>query len=264
VSSIVLEIDKRGVATIALNRPEKHNAFTPGLIAELSQACDRIRNDSAVRVLVITGTGSSFCAGADLEHMRVMANASEEENYADALALGHCLRQLAQLPQPCLARVNGSAFGGGLGLIACADIAIGVNNAKFALSEVRLGLVPAVISTQVVAAIGTRQAKRLFLNAATFDAAEAQALGLLHNVTAPEKLDESVDEEIRRLLRGAPKAQHAAKELLLRIASADTQFFREQESFTARLLSEVRSREEAKAGIAAFFAKRSPPWDSQS
>ena len=264
LNDIVFGVDQRGIATLALNRPEKRNAFTPRLIAEFSQACDHVQNDSAIRVLVITGTGNSFCAGADLEHMRVMADASREENYADAVALGHCLRQLAQLPKPCIARVNGSAYGGGLGFIACADIAIGVSTAKFALSEVRLGLVPAVISTHMVTAIGVRQARRLFLSAAMFDAVEAQTIGLLHTITAPEDLDDAVNKEIDSLLQGAPEAQRVAKDLLLRIACADAQLLRENESFTAAVLSEVRAGKEAKAGIAAFLAKRLPPWSPQS
>ena len=264
MSDIVFGVDDLGIATLTLNRPQKRNAFTPRLIAEFAQACDRVQNDSAIRVLVITGAGDSFCAGADLEHMQLMASASQEENYADAVALGHCLQQLAELPKPCIARVNGSAYGGGLGFIACADIAIGVSTAKFALSEVRLGLVPAVISTHVVAAIGLRHAKRLFLNAATFDAAEARALGLLHAVCTPESLDGAVNKEIDRLLQGAPEAQRIAKDLLRRIASADAQLLREKESFTARVLCEVRAGKEAKAGIAAFLAKRLPPWSQHS
>ena len=176
-----------GVLRLRLGRPSLHNAFDATLIATLTQALEETAADASVRVVVVEGSGASFSAGADLTWMRGMASASEAENRVDALALARLMRTLDELPKPTIARVHGAAFGGGVGLVACCDIAIGVPEAKFGLTESKLGLLPAVISPYVIAAIGTRQARRWFATAQIFDAATALQIGLLHQVVAAEK-----------------------------------------------------------------------------
>src|SRR6185437_8385630 len=192
MSSSVQITDRAGVRTLAMHRPEVHNAFDDALIAELGTAIEAAGHDPAVRAIVLTGSGASFSAGADLNWMRGMASASEQENRDDSLRLARLMRSLQFCPKPTLARVNGAAYGGGVGLVACCDIAIGTDAAKFGLTEVKLGLVPAVISSYVIVAIGLRQARKLFLTGEVFAATEAQRIGLLHQVVAPEALDEAV------------------------------------------------------------------------
>src|SRR4249919_3997592 len=200
-----IQIDQRGgVARVTMQRPEVHNAFDERLIADLTQALTRLDADTAVRAVVLTGSGSTFSAGADLNWMRGMAAASEAENRADSLRLAKLMRTLNFLSKPTLARVNGSAYGGGVGLVACCDIAIGVEGSKFSLSEVKLGLVPAVISPYVVAAIGARHARRMFLSAEVFEAAEAARIGLLHQCVPSGQLDEAVDRSLHWLGKGGP------------------------------------------------------------
>lgn len=175
--NVLLDTDARGVAKLTLNRPEKHNAFDDGLIASLTGKLEALAADESVRAVVLTGAGATFSAGADLNWMRGMAAASEAENREDARRLAKMLRTLNFFPKPTLARVNGAAYGGGIGLVACCDIAIGVEGAKFAFSEVKLGLAPATIAPYVVTAIGVRQARRLFVNGEIFDATEAARIG---------------------------------------------------------------------------------------
>jgi methylglutaconyl-CoA hydratase len=196
-------LSSRGVLTLTLNRPEKHNALDAPLIAALADALHAAQRDAQVRVVVLTGVGESFCAGADIGAMRALLHASERENLEDARLLARCLRALDEVTRPVIARVNGNVFGGGVGLVAAADIAIGTITAKFALSEVRLGLVPATISPYVIRAVGGRQARRLFLTAAPFDGAQAAAIGLLHEAVAPSQLDEAVERDIDALLQGS-------------------------------------------------------------
>ena len=184
------------VVHLVLDRPALHNAFDAALIARLTGALEEVAADDAVRVVVLSGAGASFSAGADLNWMRGMAAAGEAENRADALALARLMRTLDELPRPTIARVHGAAFGGGVGLVACCDIAIGVPGAKFGLTESRLGLLPAVISPYVVAAIGPRQARRWFATAEVFDAAQALRMGLLHEVVEPEALDAAIERQI--------------------------------------------------------------------
>ncbi len=216
---VTTNVDARGVATLTLNRPDKHNALDGTTVQELHAALVALAADARVRVVVVTGAGASFCAGADIAHMRSMMGATEQQNVADALLLARCLRTLDELDKPVIARVNGNVFGGGVGLVACADIAIGVETAKFALTEVRLGIVPAVISPYVVAAIGNRHARRLFLTAAPFEAPEARSIGLLHFTATAEQLDAVVEAQVdlppARRTRGAAcrekaRASHGA------------------------------------------------------
>ena len=204
----------------------------------------------SARVVVVTGAGASFCAGADIAHMRSMMGATEQQNVADALLLARCLRTLDELDKPVIARVNGNVFGGGVGLVACADIAIGVETAKFALTEVRLGIVPAVISPYVVAAIGNRHARRLFLTAAPFEAAEARSIGLLHFTATAEQLDALVAEQVDHLLRGGPEALRAAKKLVRRVAQlGDRDVLGEETARAARTSAGEPGRSRGAVGI---------------
>lgn len=258
MSLITTTVDARGVATLTLNRPDKHNALDGATMQELHAALVAIAGNVQARVVVLTGAGASFCAGADIAHMRSMMAATEQQNVDDALLLVRCLRTLDELEQPVIARINGNVFGGGVGLVACADIAIATETAKFALTEVRLGIVPAAISPYVVAAIGNRNARRLFLTAAPFDALEARSLGLLHFTAKAEELDAAVAAQVGHLLRGGPEALRAAKKLVRRVAGlGDREALGEE---TARLLARLRVSPEGREGLSAFLERRKPNW----
>lgn len=256
-----LQLRREGVvATITLDRPTLHNAFDDVLIAELTLALQSLDADPAVRAVVLTGAGATFSAGADLGWMRRMAAAGEVENRDDALRLATLMRTLNFLSKPTIARVNGSAYGGGVGLVACCDVAVGVEGAKFALSEVKLGLAPAVISPYVVAAIGARQARRLFLTAEAIDAQEAHRIGLLHLCVPAAELDETIDRQLHLLGKGGPRAQHAAKSLALRMGGATPQEAGRIDSENAALIAALRVSAEGQEGLGAFLAKRAASW----
>lgn len=256
--SLTRTVDARGVATLTLNRPDKHNALDGATMRELHEALIDTQSDANVRVVVLTGAGASFCAGADIAHMRSMLGATEQQNVEDAFVLARMLRALDELDRPVIARVNGNVFGGGVGLVACADIAIAENNAKFALTEVRLGIVPAAISPYVVAAIGSRHARRLFLTAASFDASEAHHLGLVHFTTPAESLDAATEAQIDLLLRGGPEALRSAKKLVRRASPPVERDILTEEN--ARLLARLRVSPEGKEGLSAFLERRKPNW----
>ncbi len=209
MSDILYEVDKRGVATVTLNRPHKHNAFDDVLIKELTGLFKRAGDDNQVRVLVLAANGKSFCAGADANWMKRMAGYSFEENVADARALATMLHTLNTLPKPTVAKVQGAAFGGAVGLIACCDMAIGSKMSKFCLSEVKLGLIPATIAPYVIDAIGKRTARRYFTTAEVFSARRARRLGLLSEAVTEEELDSTVEELIEQLLKNSPDAVSA-------------------------------------------------------
>jgi methylglutaconyl-CoA hydratase len=256
-----LSVERQGaVARIEMRRPELHNAFDAGLIAELTAALGEVEADPAVRAVVLTGAGSTFSAGADLNWMRSMAAASEADNREDSLRLAALMRTLAFLGKPTIARVNGSAYGGGVGLVACCDLAIGVDGAKFSLSEVKLGLVPAVISPYVAAAVGPRHARRMFLTAEVFDSVEAERIGLLHQRVAPAELDEAVDRSLHWLGKGGPIAQREAKALALRLAGMTPTSAAALDAENAGLIARLRVSPEGQEGIAAFLDKRAPAW----
>lgn len=260
MSEAVLAAVNGAVATITLNRPNVHNAFDDALIAELTAALADCQRDPAVRAVVLTGTGASFSAGADLNWMRGMAKASEEDNRADSLRLATLMRTLNFLSKPTVARVNGSAYGGGVGLVACCDLAIGVDGAKFSLSEVKLGLVPAVISPYVIAAIGARQARRLFVSGEVFDAAAAARIGLLHESVPAERLDETVERALHFLAKGGPLAQAEAKQLALRTAGTTREAAERIDAENAALIARLRVSPEGQHGLSAFLDKRAPSW----
>jgi methylglutaconyl-CoA hydratase len=254
-----LEVASRnGIGIVSLNRPDVHNAFNETLIAELTAALTALEADDAIRVVVLTGHGKSFCAGADLNWMKKMAGYGPAENLADAQALAQMLRTLYGLGKPTIARIHGAAYGGGVGLAACCDIAVAAVEATFALSEAKLGLIPATISPYVIEAIGARQARRYFLTAERFDAAEAYRIGLVHDIVPETALDERVNEMLGALLLAGPRAQLECKALIRGVAhrSIDADVI----AGTAQHIAKVRASAEGKEGVAAFLGKRSPPW----
>ena len=256
-----LQISRSGrVARVALDRPDLHNAFDDHLIADLTRALSAIGDDADVHAVVLTGNGASFSAGANIQWMRRMAQASEADNRADSERLAALMHTLNFLPKPTIARVNGAAFGGGVGLIACCDIALAADTAKFALSEVKLGLVPAVISPYVIAAIGLREARRLFLTGEIFDAREAARIGLVHELVPADALDAAVVRQLDLLGKGGPLAQREAKALALRAAGFTAADAQVADRANAALIARLRVSAEGQEGLAAFLAKRKPDW----
>src|SRR5262245_61457364 len=254
-----LEIERADrVVTVRLNRPDKHNAFDEQLIAELTQTFRDLAVDRTARVIVLTANGPSFSAGADLGWMKRMSTLDRAENERDSMLLADLMAAIDDCPKPVLALVQGAAFGGGVGLVACCDIAIASTRATFSLSEVRLGLIPAVISPYVVAAIGPRACRRYFLTAERFDAETAARLGLVHRVVEPEALDAARDETVKQLLTCGPAAQAAAKDLIRRVTGAPIDEALRRD--TAARIADARASAEGKEGIAAFLEKRKPNW----
>lgn len=251
-------VDRDGVLLVGLNRPDVHNAFDETLIAELTSCIETAGGESSVRAIVLHGAGKSFCAGADLDWMRRMAGYGRAENLADANALARMLRTLAECPKPTIARVHGPAYGGGVGLVACCDVAIGAHDAVFALSEVKLGLIPATISPYVVAAIGERHARRYFVTAERFDAGEAYRIGLLHELVTADALDTRVNEVLGAMLLGGPWAQSEAKTLVRAVANRPVDD--ELVADTAARIATVRAGAEAREGVGAFLERRPAAW----
>jgi methylglutaconyl-CoA hydratase len=258
--TVLLTKDTRGVTTLTLNRAEKHNAFDDAIISELTDKLVKLDNDKSVRVVVLTGAGKSFSAGADINWMRASAQYDEARNIEDALKLAELMSTLDGMRIPTIARVNGAAFGGGVGLIACCDIAVASTAAKFSLSEVRLGLVPSVISPYVIAAIGAQNARRYFLTADAITADKAREIGLIHEVAEPEKLDAAVEREVALLLKGGPKALTAAKNLIAGQVALSTSARRNLRSKTANIIAQLRVSKEGQEGLSAFLEKRLPNW----
>lgn len=254
---VLTDTDRRGVATVTLNRPDVHNAFNEDVIARLSEIFDELARQDGLRAVVLTGRGRSFCAGADLKWMTMMAGYSYEENLDDAKRMAAMFDRLNTLPVPTIARVQGSAFAGGLGLISACDIAVAADHAKFAVTEVRIGLIAAAISPYLIAAIGAGAARRYFQTAERFDAAEAKRLGLLHETVPADDLDEAVDGIVTEILRNAPESLAACKTLIRETAGPVTEALRNE---TATRIAHLRSEPEAREGIAAFFEKRKPAW----
>lgn len=244
------------VAWLTLNRPEVHNAFDDRMIAELLDALAAVRGNSQVRALVLRSTGKNFSAGADLGWMRSMAAKNYAENMADAGELSRLMQELDELPQPTIALVQGAAFGGAVGLAACCDVAIATPNSSFCLSEVKIGLIPAVISPYVMRAIGTRHARRYMLTAERFGAEEALRIGLVHTVV--EQLDDAVTPFLEAFINNSPAAVSAAKQLALAI---DQQPLNAQtRQTTIERIAEIRVSAEGQEGLSAFLEKRTPNW----
>ena len=258
-----LDVDVRNnVGLVALNRPELHNAFNETLIAELTEILQALDADASVRAVVLTGHGKSFCAGADLNWMKKMAGYGAAENLADAQALALMLRTLNGLSKPTVACVRGAAFGGGVGLVACCDIAVAAHDAIFSLSEAKLGLIPATISPYVIEAIGARQARRYFLTAERFAAAEAFRIGLVHDIVPGPELDGRINELLGDLLVAGPAAQLECKALIRGVAHRPIDA--DVIAGTAEHIAAVRSSPEGKEGVAAFLGKRPPKWVPES
>lgn len=255
---LLLEHRDDGICIISLNRPGIHNAFDDRLIKELTVVLKNLGRDESVRAVVLTGKGKSFSAGADLNWMRRMAGYSEMENLADARDLAKLMMTLDQLPKPTIAKVNGAALGGGVGLVCCCDIAIASDGAVFGTTEVRLGLIPSVIGPYVVAAIGGRQARRITLTGERFDAVEALRIGLIHQVEPPSNLDQAVESVLSDLLASGPKAIGAGKALLQGLVGQPITADIVEE--TAREIAKLRVTPEAKDGLGAFLEKRKPSW----
>jgi methylglutaconyl-CoA hydratase len=251
--------DARGVLRLVLNRPARHNAFDEALIVGLTDALGRAEARAEVRAVVLTSTGASFSAGADLGWMRRAAQQDRAANVEDAERLAALMQRLDRLARPCIALVQGPAYGGGVGLLACCDVVIAVEGARFALTEVRLGLIPAVIGPYVVRAIGLRQARRYFQTGEVFDAERARAIGLVHEIVAAAALEQAGEDVITSLLAGAPGAQAEAKALAFLCAGAaapDPKLRAE----TARRIADRRASPEGREGIAAFLERRPPAW----
>ena len=258
MSHVITEIDGP-IGIVTLNNPEKHNAFDDVLIADLTAAFRILDANAAIRVVVLSAVGKSFSAGADLNYMKRMASYSQEENLRDAMALATLMRTLHTLCKPTIARVQGAALGGGVGLVACCDMAVGTHNATFSLSEAKLGLIPAVISPYVIAAIGERAAHRYFLTAERFDAGEAFRLGLLHEIApSDDEMDERINDLTTALMRCSPNAIAEGKQLIAAVAgrSIDDSLTRN----TAERIARVRASEEGRDGLGAFLEKRKARW----
>jgi methylglutaconyl-CoA hydratase len=259
VNSVETEI-AAGVARITLNRPEKRNALDRATIQALTQALRDCAGDSAVRVVQLTGAGGVFCAGADLTEMQAQAHAGEAANLEDAERLAAMLAVLDSMPKPTLARVNGDGYGGALGLLGACDIVVAVDHAKFAFTEVRLGIIPAVISPFVLGKLGESAARRYFLTAETLTAANLKELGLVHEVVSAELLDAGCERVIEALLRAAPQALAEAKTLIRDVAHASARHRAVASKEAAARLARLRVQPEAQEGFSAFFAKRKPSW----
>jgi methylglutaconyl-CoA hydratase len=248
----------KGVVWLTLDRPQVHNAFDDRLIAELTKELEDLGADAGARVVVLSGAGRSFSAGADLNWMRRSASYGEADNLADARALARLMQTLNELPKPTVARVNGAALGGGTGLVACCDIVVASAEATFGTTEVRLGLIPSVIGPYVLGTIGPRHARRLMLTGERISAAEAARIGLVHDVVAPEQLDSAVERVLADLLKSGPAAIAAAKRLIRDLGGRpiDAPLI----DGTAQRIASLRATSEAREGIGAFLEKRPPAW----
>lgn len=253
-----IDVDSNGCATVRLNRPDRHNAFDDAVIGELRNGFEQLATSNDVRVVVLASAGKSFSAGADLNWMKRMASYDRDANLADARELAAMLQALDNLPQPTIARVQGAAFGGAVGLVSCCDMAIAAASASFCLSEVKIGLIPATISPYVIRAIGERASRRYFMSAERFSADEALRLGLVSQLSADEQLDEAVATLVQQLLQNGPQAVRSAKQLVNDIAGkAVTEQLVED---TCKRIADIRISDEGQEGLGAFLEKRKPNW----
>ena len=256
--SLQVYVDRRGVVTLTLHRPERRNALDEPLVAALLYRLEAIESDPAIRVVVLTGHGATFSGGGDLRWMLERTESDEEANRPSAEQLAELMHRLNTLGKPTVARVNGSAYGGGAGLVACCDIAIASREAAFAFTEVRLGIAPAVVTPYVIAAIGARQTRRYFLSGEPFDADAAERMGLVHQITDPDRIDGAVQTQVECLLAGGPQAMTECKRLVTRTVTLSN----DERIETARLLARLWTTPEAREGIGAFLQKRQPAWRS--
>lgn len=248
------------IATVTMRRPEVHNAFNTRMIQELLAVFTDLSADERLHAVVLTGEGYTFSAGADINMMRETAKLTEEQNLHDALQLADLMYTINALPCPLVARVNGTALGGGVGLIATSDIAIAVEGARFAFSEVKLGIAPAVISPYVVRKIGETYARGLFVTGERFSAERALRIGLIHAVVPPDYLDAAIQNALNELLNGAPQAIRACKTLALNVSAMT---YEQARHYTAQMIAHLRVGDEGREGLAAFLEKREPSWKTQ-
>ena len=258
MNKVITQIDSRGVAQVTLNNPDKHNAFDDQMIIELTNAFNALAANANVRIMLLKSEGKSFSAGADLEWMKRMASYSYQQNLIDAHALAAMLKALHQMPIPTIARVQGAAFGGAVGLISCCDIAVASSKASFALSEVKIGLVPSTISPYVIAAIGERHAKRYFMTAERFDTNTALQISLIHEAVEEQFLDDKVEQLITAILSNGPEAVVAAKQLVFAVSgkAIDSSLI----EHTCEVIAGIRVSAQGQEGLSAFLDKRKPHW----
>ena len=258
MDKVITQIDSRGVAQVTLNNPDKHNAFDDQMIIELTNAFNALAANANVRIMLLKSEGKSFSAGADLEWMKRMASYSYQQNLNDARALAAMLKALHQMPIPTIARVQGAAFGGAVGLVSCCDIALASSNASFALSEVKIGLVPSTISPYVIAAIGERHAKRYFMTAERFDTNTALQISLVHEAVEEQFLDDKVEQLITAILSNGPEAVVAAKQLVFAVSgkAIDSSLI----EHTCEVIAGIRVSAQGQEGLSAFLDKRKPHW----
>ena len=258
MDKVITQIDSRGVAQVTLNNPDKHNAFDDQMIIELTNAFNALAANANVRIMLLKSEGKSFSAGADLDWMKRMASYSYQQNLNDARALAAMLKALHQMSIPTIARVQGAAFGGAVGLISCCDIALASSNASFALSEVKIGLVPSTISPYVIAAIGERHAKRYFMTAERFDANTALQIDLVHEAVEKSLLDDKVEQLITAILSNGPEAVVAAKQLVFAVSgkAVDSSLI----EHTCEVIAGIRVSAQGQEGLSAFLDKRKPNW----
>jgi methylglutaconyl-CoA hydratase len=257
MSSLLLDVTG-GIATVTLNRPDVRNAFSDTVIAELTQAFADLGDRADVRAIVLAANGTAFCAGADLNWMRRMADYTRDENLADAAKLAEMLRVIYECPKPTVARVQGDVYAGGMGLVAACDMAVSVPTAGFCLSEVKLGLIPATISPYVIRAMGARAAHRYFLTAERFTAAEAHRLGFVHEVVSADALDAKVAELTQALASASPNAVRACKQLVLDVAEREINA--PLIAGTVEGIADIRASDEGREGVQSFLQKRKPGW----
>ncbi len=256
-TSLKISVTKH-IGSITLNRSEVRNAFNDEVIAEITQAFTELGQRDDVRCIVLAADGTAFCAGADLNWMRRMADYSRQENLADAGKLAEMLRVIYECPKPTVARVQGDVYAGGMGLVACCDVAVSVDSAGYCLSEVKLGLIPATISPYVIRAIGSRASHRYFLSAERFSAQEALRLGFVHEVVFADLLDAKVEEITQALVKNSPNAVKVCKKLLQDVAHAEIS--QPLIAKTVEGIAEIRSSSEGREGVSAFLSKRKPSW----
>ena len=258
MDKVITQIDSRGVARVTLNNPDKHNAFDDQMIIELTNAFNALAANANVRIMLLKSEGKSFSAGADLDWMKRMASYSYQQNLNDARALAAMLKALHQMPIPTIARVQGATFGGAVGLISCCDIALASSNASFALSEVKIGLVPSTISPYVIAAIGERHAKRYFMTAERFDANTAMQIELVHEAVEKSLLDDKVEQLVTAILSNGPEAVAVAKQLIFAVSGKpiDSKLI----EHTCEVIAGIRVSAQGQEGLSAFLDKRKPNW----
>lgn len=257
--TITVEVDERGIATLTLNMPDKHNALAPQMISDIHDAASMLGADDAVRVVVLTGAGKSFCAGGDLGWMKQQFTAAREDRIAEARKLANMLGALNELPKPLIGRINGQAYGGGMGMLSVCDVAVAVDTAKFGFTEARLGLIPATISPYVLARMGEGMARRVFMSARLFGSDEARDLGLVAKVVSAEDLEAAIEFEVKPYLGCAPEAVADSKKLARMLGpKIEPEIIQK----TIEALADSWDKPEAHEGISAFFDKRKPGWNS--